>query len=132
MTRPVWFFSFHFGSITFCRSSISNTVQNPNTYGIIKSSIYRKKSLRIFFKLCPQQCCILQATTNRLRPVPTRNSNGNTLSEAFFDFRPHGTIHGLWTKIEKRFEKRVPVRFSGRSLALSICDGLGNATLLGA
>ena len=28
--------------------------------------------------------------TNRLRQIPTRNSNGNTLFEAFFDYRPHG------------------------------------------
>ena len=38
----------------------------------------------------------------------------------------------IWTKIEKRFEKRVPVRISSRSLVQSIREGLGYATLLGA
>ena len=38
----------------------------------------------------------------------------------------------IWTKIEKRFEKRVPVRISSRTLVQSIREGLGYAKLLGA
>ena len=38
----------------------------------------------------------------------------------------------MGTKIEKRFEKHVPVRISSRSLAQSICEGLGYPNFLGA
>ena len=37
----------------------------------------------------------------------------------------------MGTKIEKRFEKHVPVRLSSRSLVQSIREGLGFAELLG-
>ena len=38
----------------------------------------------------------------------------------------------IWTKIEKRFEKRVPVRISSWSLVQSIREGLGYPKFLGA
>ena len=38
-----------------------------------------KKVFVIFFKLCAQRCCILQALTNRLFQTPTRNYNGKKL-----------------------------------------------------
>merc|ERR1711917_169940 len=73
----------------------------------------RKKSFRIFFKLCSQKFWIPQALTNRLRQTPTRNSNGNMLFEAFFDFCPHGTIYGPKSKNASKsvfpFEFRVGV-----------------------
>ena len=50
----------------------------------------------------PIKCCILQALTNRFRQTVSRNSNGNTLFGAYFDFRPYGTIYGLYMGIIKK------------------------------
>ena len=43
-----------------------------------------------------------------------------------------GWLDFMGTKIEKRFEKRVPVQISSRTLVQSIREGLGYATMLGA
>ena len=58
----------------------------------------RKKSFRICFNLCSQQCCNPQALTNRFLQTPTRNSNGNMLFKAF-EFRVgvwHNRFLGAW------------------------------------
>ena len=71
----------------------------------------RTKSFRIFFKLCSQKCRTPLALTNRLRQTPPPNSNGNMLFEAFFDFRPHGTIYG--PKSKNASKSMFPFEFCG-------------------
>ena len=78
------------------------------TLGILRD---RTKSFRIFFKLCSQKCRTPPALTNRLRQTPPQNSNGNMLFEAFFDFRPHGTIYG--PKSKNASKSMFPFEFCG-------------------
>ena len=90
----------------------------------------RKKSFRNFFKFCAQSHFKPQALRNRLRFGPQRNSNVKVLFEAFFDFRPNGTIYGPNSK--KSSEKDFNVRISCRTKAESIPEGLGLKMALGA
>ena len=82
-----------------------------------------------FFELCALCISILQALTNRLHQTVFRNSTGNTLFRAYFDFGPY--IVSLGRKLARKLA-RVPVRISSNDLAQSIREGLENATPLGA
>ena len=65
----------------------------------------RKKNFQIFFKIM-LPTVLHSPGTNRLHQTVSRNSNGNTLFGADFDFRPNETIYGLcWEQNLKKIRK---------------------------
>ena len=90
----------------------------------------RKKSFRNFFKIMPPTVLHTPGPHESIAP----NSDSKVEREHAFRsvFRFWSIYSPMGTKIEKRFEKRVPVRISCRTKARSIPEGLGLKMALGA
>jgi len=89
-----------------------------------------KKVFVIFFKIMPP---IVLHTPGPHESIAPNSDSKFEREHAFRSvFRFWSIYSPMGTKIEKPFEKHVPVRISSRSLVQSIREGLGYATLLGA